>query len=549
MMYTFDTETSYNGDEAWIWSWALCDEDLKTIHGNGTDVLSWLCLIPDKSDVYVHNLSYDAEYLHWDLQRAGWALKYDLDQRAHYHGVYTMLEDTQGVVNMTVYYKGRSITLRDSNRIFRCALAKLPKLCGFEAEEVKGSMDYVAIRPRDHIKTPDELAYQLSDVRVLMRAMKWLRAQSPRGYTIGSIAMHEFKEVLGKSPFGRMSDEERHDIRSLYNGGIVHIGPSVKGVTFVGTGRTYDENSMYPHKQHSFPLPVSVERHGLGNAPLLRRSGTDYAVHVQAVGLRLRKGGFPLLITPFTGRARSEIAILDKWLFIDEYEALLREYDIEHAEVIEHIIFNTEIIGREFVDKWYTIKSTEPHRRTFAKFVLNNVTGKLAEHNVHEQIRRKVEAGGDYVNYRYDEISEPNRWTFMPATAKITSLSRLDLRQAVIDSGRDNLLYCDTDSVHTTGTLPPHKIDENRLGAWKCEVERFDSALYIKPKSYWEGCDGKVISMKHAGINPTATLSVGGCDSGIPISPDNMAPGAKYWTNQSKRVKGGVAIVRIEKQM
>ena len=546
-MYTFDVESSYNGVEAWVWSWALCDEELKTVHGNGLNVLTGLLNLPDGCDVYVQNLPFDGEFLHYELQAAGFRLRYDLDKRQRYHGIYEMLEDLQGMINMTIHYKGRRITLRDSNRIFRCKLAKLPKLCGFEDEEVKGTLDYSAIRPRDHTPSAEELAYQLADVRVLMRAMQWLRRHAPKGYTVGSIAMNEFKAVLGKTPFSTMSDTERNDIRSLYNGGVVHIG-AFEGEVFRGIGRTYDENSMYPHKQHSHPLPVAVSRRGLGNPPLLRRVGEDYAVHVQARGLKLRDRGFPLLITPFTGRARADIPLLDKWLFVDEFDAIMEEYDAEYVEILEHIVFDTEIIGREFVDKWYTIKSTEPDRRDFAKMVLNNVTGKLAEHNVHEQMRRSVTIDGEYINYRYDEISEANRWTFMPATAKITSLSRLDLRQAVIESGRDNLLYTDTDSVHTTGTLPPHRLDDHALGAWKCE-NVFDTALYIKPKSYWEQCGGRTTAMKHAGINPNATLSVGGRDSGVLISPENMKAGTKYWTNQSKRVKGGVAIVRIEKQM
>lgn len=547
-MYTYDVESSYNGVEAWVWSWAICDEELNTLSGNGNNVLSGLLDLPDGCDVYIHNLPFDGEFLHFELQRAGFKLRYDLDSRQHYHGLYEMLEDLQGMVNLTIHYRGKRITLRDSNRIFRCKLANLPKLCGFSAEEVKGSIDYTEIRPRDHRPTSVEMAYQLSDVRILMRAMQWLRGHAPKGYTVGSIAMHEFKAVLQKTPFAAMSDADRNAIRSLYNGGVVHIGKSAENGVFCGVGRTYDENSMYPHKQHSCALPVAVISRGLGNAPLLRGVGIDYAVHVQGRGLKLREHGFPLLITPFTGRARTDIPLLDKWLFVDEFDAILREYEFEHVEVVEHIVFKSEIIGREFVDKWYQIKSTEPDRRDFAKMVLNNVTGKLAEHNVHEQIRRNVTTDGDYINYRYDEISEPNRWTFMPATAKITSLSRLDLRQAVIESGRENLLYTDTDSVHTTGTLPPHRLSENDLGAWKCE-NVFDTALYIKPKSYWEQCGGRTTAMKHAGINPNATLSVGGVDSGVLISPENMREGAKYFTNQSKRVKGGVAIVRIEKRM
>jgi hypothetical protein len=518
--------------------------------GNGCDVLKPFKQLPDGSEVWVHNLPYDAEFLYWELCRAGYRLVYDIDVRDKHSGVFTMLCDLQGVVTMTIYTDGRAVTLRDSNRIFRCKLEKLPKLCGFESDITKGTMDYEALRPRDHVKTPEELDYQVRDVQVLMKAMKWVRSYCSEGNTIGSIAVHEFKAFHKRSPFTPLTLEQRQAWRSLYSGGIVFLPETRAGELFYGHGNVYDRNSMYPAEMVK-PLPVAVAEHTKGQ-PV--GSGC-WALHVQAEGLRLRRNGFPLLITPFTGRGREVIETVDRWLYAEEWAAICEEYDIKRAHVISSIRFEVEPIADEFVEKWYKVKSTEPARRSYAKYVLTNLSGKWGENPIHEQVRRRSERSGNYVTYRYNEIDEePNKWAFMPAVARVTSNSRLCLRDAAIKSGRENLLYTDTDSVHTTGTLPDNMVDDVKLGAWKCE-NTFDVARYVKPKSYFEALNGATVSCKHAGINNDATLALWDersgkwIDTGETINALNMRAGAYFFTRQSRKIEGGIVIERKPKIM
>lgn len=549
-MYTFDTETSNNGVEAWVWSWALCDEQLRTVHGNGLNMLDALTSLPDRSEVWVHNLTYDGEFVFWELVRRGYKLIYDLYPKDRQHGVFDMLIDNSGIISMRIWTRGRWIMLRDSLRIFRCTLEKLPKLCGFALEETKGIMDYDAMRPRDHVASSGEIDYQLRDVRVLMRAMQWLRGQGAKGNTVGAIAVSEFKKSRDNvAPFAGLTVDQRKQLRSLYNGGVVHA--PVTGRVLNVAGRTYDRNSMYPAEAIK-PLPVELTGmyHGVSCAGDIR------AYHVQAANVRLHADGFPLLITPFTGKARESIPLLDKWLFSAEYEAVRRFYDGDDWHILTTATFRAEKVCEGFVDKWYTIKSTQPERREYAKYVLNNLTGKFGENPIHEQIRRRIEDDeSDYINYRFNEIdTSVNNWQFMPAVAYITAQSRLCLADAAIKSGIENLLYTDTDSVHTTGELPTSIIDDVALGAWKCE-NTFDTAIYIKPKSYAEQQQGITMKIKHAGVNNDATLACWDeqqkrfVDTGEKISFDNLRPGVAYFTRQSRKAPGGVIIERKVKQM
>ena len=546
-MYTYDTETSDNGTEAWVWSWALCDEQYNVEVGNGLDVMRLFRILPHKSEVWVHNLNFDGEFIFWELIRAGYKLAYDLNPRDRQHGVFNVLADDNGIISMEVWTLGRRVIFRDSLRIFRCKLEKLPKMCGFETEAVKEVMDYVERRERGHVKTDAELSYQVQDVKVLMHAMKWVRTYAAKGNTVGAIAVNEFKKTLNnKAPFKGLTLDERFALRSLYSGGVVYCPPERCGVRVDVVGRTYDRNSMYPAEAVR-DLPVAIRERYDG----LQACAGVCAYHVQARRLKLKRDGFPLIITPFTGAGRSEIPLIDKWLYKDEYDRVRHYYDGEDWHVVSTVEFDTAPICREFVNKWYTIKRTEPERRTYAKFVLNNLTGKFGENAIHEQLRRKVE-GDDYVQYRYNEIDEGvNNWRFMPAVAYITSCSRLALADAAERAGLHNLLYTDTDSIHTTGWLPEDMIHDTRLGAWTGE-DTFDSAVYIKPKSYAEALDSKTVSCHHAGLNNDATVAAWDehgevYDTGELIDFSNMIPGQLFFTNMSKRVKGGVLIERKPK--
>lgn len=548
MMYTFDVETSYSAGEAWVWSWGLCDEELKTETGNGVDWLAPLLRLPDKSEVWIHNLPFDGEFIFWELIRSGWRLLYE-ETRDALHGFFTPRIDISGMMSMVIHCYGKKVYLRDSNRIFRCPLRDLPKLCGFASEAEKGTMDYEETRQPNHIPTPKERKYQELDVIVLMKAMQWVKSYGVKGNTVGAIALNDWKAFMGCSPFTPLTADERAALSSLYAGGVVYT-PQSNGI-FNVSGRVYDRNSMYPAEACK-ELPIAIKTKINSPPPAVVWSGA-WAVHIVAKGLRLNTNSFPLIITAYTGKARSEIPFLDKWFFLQEWVEVRKQYTIDEFDVVQSIEFETAEICRDFVTKWYEIKCKNDERRTFSKFILNNLTGKFGEWDTHELYRREL-VGGGYVSNRFnEERATPNRWAFMPAVAYITANSRLALCRAAYASGIENLLYTDTDSIHTTGELPPEYIHETRLGAWKVE-NCFTKARYIKPKSYWETGDKTV--QRHAGLNADATLAkvVDAkkglfVDTGEVISPENMIQGNCFYSRVARKVPGGVVIRREVKRL
>ena len=236
MTYTFDTETSFDGEKAWVWSWALCDEEMRTATGNGLTMVDALTSLPDGACVWVHNLSYDGEYIYWALLDKGYRLEYGIDRYGKRHGVFELFEDLTGVLKIEIHSHGKRIVLRDSMRLFRCKLEKLPELCGFEDEDAKVSgFDYDSIRAVDHVKSAFEESYQVHDVTVLMRAVKWIRGIQAQGNTIGAISIQELKTVLNdQTPFKPLTIEERNGLRSLYSGGVVKLPDANAGVVITG---------------------------------------------------------------------------------------------------------------------------------------------------------------------------------------------------------------------------------------------------------------------------------------------------------------------------
>lgn len=548
MTYTFDVETSYDGSKAWVWSWGMCDEHMKTTHGNGVNWIDSVLSLPNGAEVWVHNLPFDGEFVFWALLERGYLLFYENFEGRPMHGYFTPRIDTNGMMSMDIYTLGKRITLRDSMRLFRCKLSDLPELCGFSEEAQKGEIDYTIVRPPDWVADANEVAYQLSDVVILMKAMKWIRSFASKGNTIGSIALNNWKEFTGSTPFTPLTLEQRTELQSLYCGGVVYCSDNHEPIT--PRGHVYDRNSMYPAEACG-ELPVAIKERRNSPPPKLVWSG-QWAVHVVAEGLRLKQNGFPLLITPFTGSGRRNVPAIDKWVYWGEWNEIVKQYDIERCEIVQSVGFETACIAREFVNKWYAIKKLDDERRTFAKFVLNNLTGKFGEWDVHEIYHRKL-VGGGYLSQRVNEVRDkPNQWAFMPAVALITSNSRLSLMRAAQASGIENLLYTDTDSVHTTGELPASMVHKTELGYWKCENE-FDTACYIKPKSYWEVGVKKTVK-RHAGLNNDATLArevnPGRYeDTGELISPDNMRSGARFYTRVARKVPGGVVIRREVKKL
>lgn len=80
---------------------------------------------------------------------------------------------------------------------------------------------------------------------------------------------------------------------------------------------------------------------------------------------------------------------------------------------------------------------------------------------------------------------------YIPVAAFCTAYARRALLRAA-GANRSRFVYCDTDSLHLTGTEEPQGIElhDTRLGAWKVEGE-FSRARHLRAKTYIWDLNGK----------------------------------------------------------
>lgn len=554
MMYTFDLESSYDGEMAWCWSWGLLSESGEYKHGNGTNLIEALTSPQDNSVVWVHNLSFDGEFIINELIDNSYALIYG-DMRNEYNA-FSIEEDETGIRSINVKAGFKTIVFRDSLRIFRCSLAEIPKICGLSTNKLSMNDGYIN-RPRDHVSSADEAEYQYYDCKVLCDGMKWVRSNGCVGNTAGSIALNYFKKCHGKSPFKALTEAQRNLLRSLYVGGCCSVNPSHRRgsrIVLRDPASVYDCNSIYPDKVKNYELPVRLEGlyAGASTKPGLK------AHLVQMKDIRLNWNRLPLLITPFTGAGRENIDLHEAWFFEDELEVIHSCYSVGSTNILQTAVFATENIDGGFVDHWYKTKTNAKNssERSHAKLYLNNLTGKFGQSSVRDIYHRRVSGGISSLEHLVEHTAM-NNWHFMPAVARITSLSRMQLER--VTAGLTDWYYVDTDSVHTPDKLSETYVHQSALGLWKHETD-FTTAMYIKPKSYWELGDDEEV-LRHAGIRGDATLAHVEKmkvkrhieevyhDTGEKISSSNMRPGNVFFTKQMKRVKGGAAIVNICKRL
>ena len=87
---------------------------------------------------------------------------------------------------------------------------------------------------------------------------------------------------------------------------------------------------------------------------------------------------------------------------------------------------------------------------------------------------------------------DPRDPVYIPVAVFCTAYARRSLIDA-IKANESRFLYCDTDSMHLSGTEQPTGIDihDSRLGAWKVEGT-FSHARHLRAKTYIWDLNGEI---------------------------------------------------------
>jgi hypothetical protein len=282
-----------------------------------------------------------------------------------------------------------------------------------------------------------------------------------------------------------------------------------------------DVNSMYPFCMRSYPVPVKYRYYRKKcSARQLSFFIQEYLVMARVVV----KTDIPYY--PFRKN--------NKLVFpIGEFETVLSTPELQIAldnghitEIKEIALYDGAVIFENYIDTFYTMRRAAVDKgdtlhSTMYKLFMNGLYGKFGQ--LEEEWDRvsdapyedcKVEevfnfATGEKETYktfgggRFKRGATYDAFNAFPAiTAHVTAYARCLLFSYIEQAGRQNVFYCDTDSlfVNTEGfERLKNKIDPGLLGYLKLEKESSDVYLHA-PKDYVFGEERKQKGVKKGAI-------------------------------------------------
>jgi hypothetical protein len=259
-------------------------------------------------------------------------------------------------------------------------------------------------------------------------------------------------------------------------------------------------NSLYPSVMYNKPLPYGYPIHFEGKY----EHDEKYPLFMQAIEceFELKEDKIPtiqikknLLFKQNEYLKSSNGERVQLFLTNVDLEIVEDHYHLIDVEYINGWKFKSKTgLFNDFIDKWTWVKTHEEGaKKLLAKLMLNSLYGKFASNpkvtGKHPYLKEDGSCGfslpKDEDGNVIDEFKDP---VYTPMGVFITSWARWVTITAA-QKCYSRIIYCDTDSIHLTGTEIPENIkdlvDPKKLGYWKHEGT-FKRAKFIRQKTYLE---------------------------------------------------------------
>lgn len=519
-----------------MWLYAICDSDAN-ITSTGTSIEEFFTDIRKLygKTIYFHNLKFDGEFILYYLNTHGYDYYENLVDTTR--GYSTLIGEMGEFYGIDIKFtKNKIVHIHDSLKLLPFKVAKIAK--DFNLPYLKGEIDYDVYEVND--KTID---YVCRDVKIVALALKQIKDEGMTKRTTASCAYNAYLSMRTVEymsyNFPVLPDDFLDEWRNAYRGGRSQVHPYYKNKILKNVKR-YDINSMYPSIMRNEYLPY-------GNPILIheRNSAKFELYHIQ-VEFTLKKNHLPTLLKKghlYAGEDTYYIetdGVEDIWISSIDYELLVKHYDITYVKFLVMFGFRcSKTMFADYVDKWYAKKSVDTGaKKAVDKFMLNCLYGKFgSKHKGYHKIPYIDEITG-ITKYKKSEV-EPMTHYYLPLAIAITSYAHKYIDDAIIATGYKNFVYCDTDSVHTLGTLPQEMIDNKAIGKFKLEAIE-QKSLYVRQKSYITTEDNE-IKITCAGLTDDMKRSV------ISQYGENIYKVFKVGFEVSgkllpKRVRGGIVL-------
>lgn len=443
------------------------------------DFMNWLISrVKQKSHLYIiaHNVVYDATIL--DLFRVFPKLGYTLQS------IYS-----KGQTSIIRFAKGNSkITLLDNGNIFTGSLERwgvifnIPKLL----------IDF------DSCSFSELVEYCKRDVEIMVKAwqiwLEFLYQHDCGGFrmTVGSTAFQTWRhKYLKKGIYVHKNNDVLKLERESYHGGRVEVFH--QGVQWKDEYYYLDINNMYGYVMQSLKYPSGLQGYSktLGIKRLISYL-SRYAITARVTV----NTDEPVYITKVNGHTAYPLGTFDTVLTTHEIEYALMNGHLE--SVHEFAWYKQENLFHEFVNDFYRLRlmyreEDNPGFEQICKLLINSLYGKFGQTGQSQRIIGKAQPDEVWhmplVKYQlnetgylnalggsvYETWSESESFHAMPTiAAHVTANARLYLWNLMKKAGRENVYYCDTDSliVNSLGYYNLERlIVHDVLGLLKVEVK------------------------------------------------------------------------------
>lgn len=566
MLACADFETTTLVNDCRVWAYGICEIGNPTnfIYGTSLDEFMFIHCANKRENhtFYFHNLKFDGEFIFYWLFRNGFTHVKNRKELVK-NTFCTLISDKGAFYSTEVCFskigkKVNKVTFYCSLKILNFSVDKIGKNfdLGVNKLEVDKSF-YKLDRPVGHVLTQLEIDYLRNDVEVVARALDVMFNEGMTEMTIGSNALSEYKNIVGKQNFNKTFPIPSYDadVRQAYKGGWTYLNPKFKDKS-IKDGIVLDVNSLYPHVMYSKKLPY-------GEGICFEGEYVEdklYCLYVQKLNcmFELKEGCLPsiqikhdlnFIPTAYLENSRDRNGVMievELCLTNIDLKLFLEHYEVYNLVYVNGYKFKGSIgLFKAYIDKWTKVKiessiNGNEAMRTIAKLMLNTLYGKLALNPIVRSKYPIYNNEKDKVNYMYGEYEERTP-IYIPCGAFITSYAR----EMTIRTGQavyDRFIYADTDSLHLVGTELPKGIiiDDNELGCWAHELTII-KGKYLRQKCYMEtGYEPKKPDKIFTKV--TCAGMPESCHNGV--NYDNFKIGSKFDGKlQATHVSGGIVLL------
>lgn len=385
-----------------------------------------------------------------------------------------------------------NIVFADSLYLLRSSLHKLGDVF-FKEGKTEADIESVWTAWRKNKKR--FYAYLCQDcgllLRVLEKALDIIREHIAKidslGITIGGTAMKVFRTGFLDRDLKVPTDSDlKKFLRLGYRGGRVEVFR----VGEFSPVNVYDVNSLYPAAMIASPVPVS-DRMILKFAYEKKEMGV-WKIHYH----QFNRNRLPVMMDN-----KGHGSYRGTGIFFSPEIELLKSVDPSaeiHTEY-GYVFPDVDFIFKEYVTSLYNLRLSNPGGpiSELCKYLLNSLYGKFGQRGERERLvifadnadylkakedGRNVEMIAPDSPFFAEVFYQPAQFEHVGIAGVITSQARVMLYRYLNLLPKEKIIYCDTDSIHTTGTLPSECVSPTELG--KVKKEFTGDGIYCGKKLY-----------------------------------------------------------------